>query len=197
MKNFREKFEANYVAVQEPCSNRKGFKTVYHYCGPWYSWKLTSEQRRNSKLFIGIAGMLNAVFYILFSILQAEINLVIYFVVPATLSLIALIFEELGIVQFCIQKEKMTEIDFESIAGKIKIASPIHAVLLVGAILSGVYYLIVESFTGGSLLVIFGYTVCVVLSIYIFGKYKSIPFYSEKNPLRRQLEAEEEKDEAE
>lgn len=197
MQTFREKFEANYVAVREPCSNRKGFKMVYRYCGPWYFWRLTSKQRKRCKLFLGTAGVLNAALYILFSILYAEINMVIYFTVPAALSLIALMFEELGIVQFCFQKEKMTEIDFESIAGKIKVAAPIHAALLAVTILSGIFYLTAKSFTVLSLLVILGYAVCAALSVSIFWKYKSIPYYSEKNPLRRQLEAEAEKDEAE
>lgn len=194
---FRDKFEANYAAVWEPSGNRNGFKIRYRYYGPWYVWDLSPTEYRRCKLSFAVAGILRAAVYLFVSTLYADVNMAAYFYAPAALSLIALLFELLGVVQFCIQKEKVTELDMDGIAWKLKIAAPVDAGFLVASILTGLWHLLAVSFTALSVMVILGYGVCAALSFYVFLKYKALPFHTEKNPLRDQLMAEQEADESE
>lgn len=186
MFHFRKYFEKNYTAVKEPCGNRKGFKIVYHYCGPWYFWKIEHMERCKGMLLA--AGLLNAAAYVMASIQYAEINMVPCFFVPAVLALIPLMFEEIGILQFCWHRGKLTEYDFFDIRKKLTIAPVFHVAVMAAAIGAGLYYLAAASFSLKSLAVVLVYLFCAGTSLVVFRMARGLSYYSEDNPMRIEIE---------
>lgn len=195
MQNHKDKFEEYYVAVPDDGEEQSGSgrRMVYRYSGPWYYWNRTPEELKKTKWRIGAAGILDGILFFLTSVLYIDINLMSRMKTLALLSLLALIYEELGIVQFCMQKEQMMKPDFENIATKLKLITPLRAVLLLLAVFVGGNYLLRESFRALSLVMLLGYALCAALSLFVFGTYKSLRFRVEKNTLLDQLEARREK----
>ena len=142
MKTFRSTFEENYKAVPEPCDNKKGFKMRYVYIGLWYVWNLPSERVRATKRMIGMACAFNVLLFFAGSLLDSPLNYDRYVSLFGMLSIAALVFEVFGTVQFCLAKEKMTNMDFQDIQTKMMIAPLAHAILLLCAVAAAVWQLL-------------------------------------------------------
>ena len=91
MKIFRDSFEENYMAYEESCDNKKGFRIRYEYVGPWYGYKLLEEEKqRYKRIFTGMC-ILSTVFYALAALRKCELN---YSSLPA-------LFTGLSMAAFC------------------------------------------------------------------------------------------------
>jgi|GEM_PF-982411 len=187
MKSYREQFVEHYIKVEEPYDNKKGYKTKYVYCGPWYMWNVAPHMLIRKKCTLGVAGAINLFLFILCAVQYADVNRALLVETPATLSVIALIFEALGIVQFCAAKSRITESSFQDIGMKLRIAPLAHALLLFLTAAFGIYYLLYVAFTRVSLFVLTGFVVCAGLSLFIYREYRSLPHRSEKNTIRKEL----------
>lgn len=188
--SYRKDFEENYVAVpaaEGDSRNRKKPKVKYLYCGPWYFWDLSEKERKKCGFCLTAAGFLNTVIYLAAGVQYADVNTSVLVFLPLAASCVALLFEWVGIVQFCIQKEKMTAISWQSIMNYLKIAPFVQSVGMVLAVIFCVYYMVTQTFSMRSLAVTVGYGVCALLAAYVVWKIRSLPFHSEKNPLRRQI----------
>ena len=182
MKTFRSTFEENYKAVPEPCDNKKGFKMRYVYIGLWYVWNLPSERVRATKRMIGMACAFNVLLFFAGSLLDSPLNYDRYVSLFGMLSIAALVFEVFGTVQFCLAKEKMTNMDFQDIQTKMMIAPLAHAILLLCAVAAAVWQLL---FHIGSELTDALVPVCFflsgLLSLFVFLSFRSLPIRKEKN----------------
>lgn len=174
--------KTHYIAVKEPFNNRRGYKTKYVYYGPWYMWDVSPHELKQKKCILCFACVINVVIFIFCATRYAQVNSVLLVETPATLSVIALMFEAVGIAQFCLAKPQMTQSGYQDINNKLRIAPLAHSILLLLTVIFGVYYLIRTSFSWISLLVLLGFAVCAGLSVMIYGKYRLLPFRSEKNP---------------
>ncbi|ANU48022.1 hypothetical protein ADH76_12975 [Enterocloster clostridioformis] len=130
MKTYRSTFEENYKAVQEPCNNRKGFKMRYVYIGRWYVWNIPPGQLQTAKRLIGTACVFSVLLFLLGGLVDSPLNYDRYVELPGLLSIAALLFEVIGVVQFCTAKERLTCIDFQDIRTKLHAAPFLHGVLL-------------------------------------------------------------------
>ena len=181
MKTYKARFEENFQAVEEPCSNKKGFKIRYVYTGPWYVWNLPKERVRAAKWRIGTACVLSAAVFSLGSFMNSFLNHSRYVEFLGMLSVAALVFELFGVVQFCAAKEKMTNMDFDDIKTKMMIAPLLHALLLLGTAAAAVCQLIRHTVALTDVIVTLCYFFSGLLSLLIFLCYRSLPLRKDKN----------------
>lgn len=181
MKTYKAKFEENYLAVEEPCDNRKGFRIRYTYIGPWYVWNTSCERIRTVKWTIGILCLLCVVLFLCGSLMDSKLNSSRYVELFGTLSVAALLYEVIGVIQFCTAKDKMTSLDFEDIRSKLLLAPLLHGLLLACAAAAAVIPL---SGLGAGILdiiVILCYFFSGLLSVLIVQCYRSLPWRKDRN----------------
>lgn len=181
MKTYRSTFEENFIAVEEPCNNRKGFKMRYVYIGLWYVWNLPKERVRTIKWLIGTGCVLSAAVFTLGSLMNSFLNHSRYVELWGALSAAALVFEIFGTAQFCAAKEKMTNMDFDDIKKKMMLAPLLHALLLFGTVAAAVCQLFRNPVTLIDVVVTLCFLVSGVLSLLIFLCYRSLPWRKDKN----------------
>jgi hypothetical protein len=109
------------------------------------------------------------------------VNYNIFVVVPSMASLAAFLFEILGVIQFLLVKERTTKINFEDVNMKLRAATVFHVCFMGATVLCCIGVMIFTGFSGLSFAVTLGYAVCAALSAYIYIRYRSIEFYTEKN----------------
>lgn len=181
MKTYRSKFEENYRAIKEPCNNRKGFRMNYVYIGPWYVWNVPRARVQTVKRLIGAACLFSVILFGSGSLLDSFLNCSRYVELFGILSVAALLYEVIGVIQFCAVKEQMTNMDFEDIKNKMMIAPLLHAALLLGAVTAAVCQLIGKSFDLTDVVVVLCYFLSGLLSVLIFVCYRSLPWRKDKN----------------
>lgn len=181
MKTFRERYEENYVAVSKPADNKEGFTIEYVYYAPWHIWNLPEEELNRKKRAIGTSMALSAVIFFIVSAQNIGVNTEIAVALSGILSICALIFEGLGVVQFCAAKYRTTRQNFDDVTSKIMLATLLHFLFLFAAAVGCVYYMVKVSFSASGLLAAIGYLISALLSIYIRTQYKSIPLKTEAN----------------
>lgn len=181
MKTFDKCFSENYVAVDKPCNNKNGFRIEYIYFAPWYLWDISPQSLLPYKYSIGAACLLNVIIFFVASIQKTSLNYSFLVEVPATISLAALIFEVLGVIQFCASKKRMNKPEYEGIDFKLRTSPLLHALLLVLTVLACLYRLIIISFDSLSFFVTIGYLVCAGMSTFVFLRYRTIDFTTEPN----------------
>lgn len=181
MKTLRESFEENYIAIKKPCANKKGFKIEYVYYGPWYMWDISKTALLRTKRNIGVLCVLNIAFLCVASLQDSPINYSLLVEIPGVLSLLALMFQIIGIVQFICSKEKMTRYTYNDINIKMGVAVPFHAFFMTLSSVGGLCVLGKDDRLMFSITAICGYAMCAVIAILIYKQYKKVPFTSEKN----------------
>ena len=181
MKTYRSKFEENYKAIEEPCDNKKGFKMNYVYIGPWYVWNVPGERISAMKRLIGVMCVFSVILFVSGSLLESFLNCSRYVELFGILSVVALLYEVIGVIQFCAAKERMTNMDFEDIKNKMIIAPLLHAVLLFCAAAAAVWQLIGNRFDLTDVVVVVCYLLSGLLSLLIFACYRSLPWRKDKN----------------
>lgn len=181
MKTFRERFEENYVAYEEPWKNKKGFRIQYEYVGPWYGYKLNEEEKKRYKrIFLGLC-ILSTFFYTLAALQKYELNTRSFPVLFIGLSMAAFLFEWFGIFKFLLAGEKLTEENFKEMDGILKIVPYVNGILLLGAAISGSCMLIGSRFSPGMWLVPLFYLLAGSCSALIGFFYQALPYEKRKN----------------
>lgn len=130
MKSMRESFEENYQAVREPFHNKQGFRICYEYIGPWYQWNLNPASLRMEKRRFGSMCAVSLILFLAGSFQNSVLNYSRYTELFGLLSTAAFIFEIIGTIQFCMTKEKVTNMTFFDIHTKLMAAPLIHGLLL-------------------------------------------------------------------
>ena len=181
MKTYKAKFEENYLAVQEPCDNRKGFRMRYTYIGPWYVWNTSGERVRSVKRTVGILCVLSVMLFLCGSLMDSRLNAARYVELFGTLSVAALLYEVIGVIQFSTAKEKMTSLDFDDIKMKMMLAPLLHGILLICAAAAAVIVLVGSKTGSIDIIVILCYFFSGLLSLLIFQCYRSLPWRKGRN----------------
>lgn len=181
MKTYRSKFEENYRAIKEPSHNKKGFKMTYVYVGPWYVWNVPKTRVQTVKRLTGAACLLSVILFGSGSLLDSFLNCSRYVEFFGILSVAALLYEVIGVIQFCTAKEQMTNMDFEDIKNKMMIAPLLHAALLLGAVAAAVCLFFSHTSGLTDIIVTLCYFFSGLLSLLIFSCYRSLPWRKDKN----------------
>lgn len=181
MKTFRDSFEENYMAYEEPCSNKRGFRIRYEYEGPWYGYKLSAEEKKRYKRIFAGMCILSTIFYVLAAFRKCELNYSSYPVLFTGLAMAAFLFEWFGIVKFVFSSEKITVESFKEINGILTIVPYLNTVLLWGAAISCIYIMIKNQSYSGMLTVPVFYLLAGVCSGLIGFFYKVLPYEKTKN----------------
>lgn len=181
MKSLKRTFEENFQAVEEPCDNKRGFKIRYVYIGLWYVWNLPKERIQTAKRLMGLACVFSVLLFLLGSLADSSLNYYRFVEFPGLLSIVALLYEGIGVVQFCAAKEKMTEMDFHDIQTKLLIAPLLHGALLACAVLAAVWKLFSMEPELMDIIVPLCYFFSGLLSLLTFFYFRSLPYRKEKN----------------
>ena len=181
MKTYKAKFEENYLAIQEPCDNRKGFRMRYTYIGPWYVWNTSGERVRSVKRTVGILCVLSVMLFLCGSLMDSRLNAARYVEAFGTLSVAALLYEVIGVIQFSAAKEKMTSLDFDDIKMKMMLAPLLHGILLICAAAAAVIVLVGSKTGSIDIIVTLCYFFSGLLSLLIFQCYRSLPWRKDRN----------------
>lgn len=182
MKTFRDSFEENYMAYEEPCKNKRGFRIRYEYVGDWYAY--LPEQGKGQRCKYTLCGLclLGTVFFLLGALRKCELNYGSFPVLFSGLSLAAMLFEWYGVVRFAVSRDRLTEHSFKEINGMLRIAPWLAGLLSIGAALSCVYTMI----SGGLSISLITVPVCYLLSGICSGLtaffYRAMPYEKQRNP---------------
>ena len=172
MPGFRKRFFENFTEESVPRAGRKGCRKVYTYRGNWYRWDATPTQLAGHKVAYVCCLVCGAAVYGLTSMQPAAANAYTLVAAPSLLSLVTLLYQALGVAEFCLAKEYMTVLDFEDLRKKLTAAPLLHALLLLVACGASCWaYLRVGGF---SALIPAGYLVCAVLSGCIFFLHRRL-----------------------
>lgn len=181
MKTLKDTFEENYIAYEEPCDNKKGFRIAYRYIGLWYVYQLSDQERKRCKGTFLVCGILSTIFFLGGSLQNCQLNYVTLPMFFSMLSLAAFLFECIGVLRFCLSKEKLTKPDFEEINLMLQTAPIVHACLLVCSVAAGIYMILHDALPLQTFLVPICYLVSCACSFYIWKRYRSILVVKEKN----------------
>ena len=136
-KSYRERYFENYQAVRVPCSNRKGFRTVYEYVGLFARW--TGDLKEVGKVkrdlfWMEAAGIVLSVGCTLSGTALTRARLFNGF---GVLSLVPWLAELYGIARFLMSKEYVKEQSAEEIGNCIRIGTVLRALLTGLSVLAG------------------------------------------------------------
>lgn len=172
MPGFHRRYFENFKAETVPCNNRKGQRVVYTYRGDWYRWDASPTQLAGHKVAYVCCLLCGLAVYVLTAMRPAAANACTLVAAPSLLSLVALLYEVLGVAEFCFAKEYMTVLDFEDLHKKLTAAPLLHAILLLVACGGSCWaYLQVGGFP---VLIPAGYLVCALLSGCIFFLHRRL-----------------------
>lgn len=180
-KTFKQRFEENYGAVRVPANNKRGYKVAYIYYKPWYAWGRSEEAVKKAKAFFTMVLALQLLLFFGASLQRDGINFEASVGIPLVFSACALIFEILGVVQFCAVKNKTTEQNYYDIDKKLRLSTAVYGCLLYTAAAGGIYYMINCSFSTMRILITVCYFASATLSLLIREYYKKIPLRTVKN----------------
>ena len=181
IKSFRERFEDNYKAISVPANNKKGFKIRYVYYKPWHIWDLSHRDIKIKKRLIGSLFLFSLLFFIISSAQYTKINFDRVVGIATMLSVCALLFEALGVIQFCVSKNRTTEHNYFDTTRKIMFATILHASLLLIAAAGSITCMMTNGFSVSGTMVTCGYCVSAALAIVLRAQYRSIPLRTEAN----------------
>lgn len=181
MKTFREFFEENYMAYEEPCNNRRGFRIRYEYVGMWYEYKLDKEEKQRYKRIFGAMCVLSTVFYALAALQKCELNYRSYPILFSGFSLAAFLFEWFGVTKFILSGDKITDQNFQEINRILRFAPFINSILLFCASVSCVFIMIRNGLQTGMVTVPLFYFFSGVCSCLIALFYRVLPYEKRKN----------------
>ena len=179
MKSLRDHFEENYRPVTEPCNNKQGFRIRYEYIGLWYRWNVEAAFLKKEKIIIGSACVFSCILFLAGSMQDCVVNYSRYVELFGLLSTAAYLFEFLGVVQFCLAKEKMTNMSFFDIHYKLRIAPLLHGTLLLLTAACCAAVIIQGGFFGKEMAVSASYMAAGAASLGIFARYLKLPYCAE------------------
>ncbi len=182
MKTPRERFEENYIAVEKPCKNKRGFRIYYVYYGPWYLWDEDPKQLQRIKVKIGVAFFASLAFLLISACYYSALNYSIIGL-PMGISLAAAVFSLIGVIQFLISKRKFTRVLYKDINAIFQIAIPLQAGLLFATVILAIYIWISKQLSFLQAMPTFGYLASAVCVILTYRLYKNLNFRTEDNPM--------------
>lgn len=181
MKTFRDSFEENYMAYEEPCNNKRGFRIKYEYVGAWYVYQSEQGEKQRYKRIFGMMCVLGTVFFALAVLQKCELNYRSFPVLFSGLSLAAFLFEWYGVLKFIFSDEKITIQSFKEINMILRIVPCVNSLLLLCAAVSGVFIIIRNSLEMGIVMVPVFYFLSGVCSFLITFFYRALPYEKQKN----------------
>ncbi len=181
MKTYRQAFEEDYQTVQEPCDNQRGWRTRYVYIGNWHVWEAPQERIRTVKHLAAMAEILSVAIFLLGALAQSSLNWNRWVGLFSGLGLAAILIEVVGVAQFCAAKEQLSRQYFNDINTKLKIAAPIHAILLALASLAAIAAMRGDSVSWMDVVVPLCFFASALASVTVFMLYRSLPQGIRKN----------------
>lgn len=181
MKTFRDSFEENYMAYEEPCNNKRGFRIQYAYVGTWYVYKLDKEEKQRYKRIFGAMCVLGTVFFGLAALRKCELNYSSFPTLFSGFSLAALLFQWYGVMKFIFSDEKITIQSFKEINTILRIVPLVNSLLLLGAAVSCAFLIIRNGLYIGVVTVPLFYFFSGVCSFLITFFYRALPYEKQKN----------------
>lgn len=181
MKSFRDSFEENYMAYEEPCDNKRGFRIQYEYVGMWYLYKLDKEEKLRYKRIFGTMCVLSTVFFALAALRKCELNYNSFPILFSGLSLAALLFQWYGVIKFVFSNEKITSQSFKEINMILRIVPWVNSALLICAVVSCVIVIIRNGLSIGLVTVPLCYFFSGVCSFLITFFYRALPYEKQEN----------------
>ncbi len=130
MAKMRDRYFKGYVKEMVPTGKEGKYKATYVYHGNYYYWRASHERIKGLKgLFAALLLVDMAVFFAAVSAggAAAKTGLLM---IPALLSLIPLLYEIIGVVQFCRTKDKVREFDFEEMNVKLRYSTLVRGAML-------------------------------------------------------------------
>mgnify|MGYP006964298048 FL=1 len=180
-KSLKDLFAENYTAVEVPAGNRKGYKIIYCYSGPWYLWDMPKEKLLREKwLELGLS-LLGICLYLLTGAQKAAVNVGGPGVILAILALCLHVLEFSALIKFICTGCRTTKMTYQEIDRILGAATGFRGVFLCGTALTALLYAVKGGMEIVALLTAAGYLSCAVIAFYIGYRYKKIPFYTEKN----------------
>ena len=179
MKTLRETFEENYMAVEEPCNNKKGFRIRYVYTGVWYGWG-AEDMRRRKRLLAALCAC-GVSLLLLGGMIDSPLNAAGIVQIPAMLALAAAVFEAFGVIQFCAAKERISKMDFDDVNTKLRAASLLHAALLWFAAAAGAFLLVTGDYGWRDAAVPLLFCLSAVSAFILWLRYRELPQKKTKN----------------
>ena len=137
MKTYRQTFEEDYRAVQEPKPNG-GTRTRYVYIGNWHVWDATQERLRVVKRVMALASGLGTAIFLLGALIRSPLTWNRWVALLTGLALAAVLLAVVGVAQFCAAKPRLSRQYFGDINAKLMLAPLAHAILLAGAAVASV-----------------------------------------------------------
>jgi len=181
MKSFREQFQENYEAYEQPRNNRRGFTIRYRYIGFLYTYHMTDSQRfRRKGLYLFLLGS-STICYLLTASRNHPLNQITLSTLFAMLGMAAFVYEAIGVGMFVTAPKQMEESRFQTIEKGIKIAGFCNASLLFAAALCGSCLIISQRYNADSYYIPAGYMICSLISLYIFLSYRKLTWNKRKN----------------
>lgn len=181
MKTFRDSFEENYMAYEEPCGNRRGFRIRYAYIGKWYVYRLNKAEKQRYKCILGMLCTLGTVSYAMAALKNCTLNYSSYPALFSGLSLAAFLFQWIGVVKFIFSKEKIKSNSFDEMNTILRIVPCVNALLLLGAALSCVFLVFRNGISTAMLAVPLFYFFSGVCSFLITFFYRALPYEVREN----------------
>lgn len=181
MKTFRDAFEENYMAYEEPCNNKRGFRIRYEYIGAWYVYKLEKEEKQRYKRILAALCILSTVFFAMAALQKCELNYSPYPTLFSGLSLALFLFEWLGVIKFVFSGERSTSQAFDEQNTILRIVPCVNAVLLACTAASCVALMVRNGLHTGVITVPLFYFLSGAGSFLITFFYRALPYEKQEN----------------
>ncbi len=174
----RRYWSEHYVPETRTVPGKKKPKTVYRYIGDWFRFTQAKEKLRKTRIALVILQVAVIAVYLFGGMRNSYLNLMMWVAAPSLFSILPLVYEVIGTVQFCTAKEYMTEQNFRDIHSELSVATLIHAALMaVTAVCSVAGCFRIHQWSWLPLI----YLLCGVLSFLMRVLFRRVPSCREDN----------------
>ena len=176
-----DSFEKNYVAVEKTDPVTGKTKIRYEYYGPWFVCKNGKDALNRAKGGAGIALLVNVAASLWAGVQDSALNQSGLTSVPYGLSLAALIFTLVGTACLLASGEKVKRPDYERMHRLLSIAPLVQAVLLLLALIAGLFLLISGRAAARDTWPMAGYFLSGCGAAFTYFVYRALQYRKEKN----------------
>lgn len=180
-KSLKDLFEENYVATEVPAGNRKGYKIVYRYSGPWYLWDLPKRQLQKEKWLEFGLSLLGLILYLLTGARKVTVNVRGPGVILAVFALCIHVLEFSALIKFVCAGSRTTRMTYQEVDRILGAATGVRGALLCGTAVTAFACAVRDGMETMALFTAAGYLGCAAIAFYICYRYRKIPFSTEKN----------------
>jgi hypothetical protein len=166
-KKYREQYFENYL-LKTKIDGKRHKRKVLTYTGKWMRWKLSTKDRWDLRnIYLG-SLILGITLFLLSGLQHHVINTLWFVSAPATISLVPLLIEIIGITQFLFSKEAMTSLDSEEIHKRIYFGALFHSIFLLLTVTACITALTHIGASLATLMITIGYLFCGLCSGLVF-----------------------------